>query len=636
MKFRSKLLLILLFTSFIIFNKTSQPNEFNLFIVKNEQPNAVIAISLNSSLKELSAAKFLQRYIEKSTHATLPIKKLSHPFTTRKNTIHIWIGDTEYSNNICQNIDKLKGDSFVISVIDSNNIVIKGGSDWGTMFGVYEFLEKYIGIRWLFPGELGEYIPKKANIPIPAKTVVQQPAFFSRHLGGLIEQDHLIWANRNKMHVNINFHHNLSKLFPPEKYYKSHPEFFPLINGKRYLPKSNNDDNWQPCFSAPGLKEEAVKNIISYFSQNPEKISFSIGINDSSRHCQCDSCSLIDSHQKNSLGLPNLSDRYFIWANAVVKEVLKKYPKKLFGCLAYRELADPPVKVSVHSHIIPYLTYDRLKWASTKQRNTGELINAKWEKSAKQIGWYDYIYGTPYCIPRVYFDEMSKYYKYAQNHSVTAMYAEAYPNWGEGPKLYITLKLMWDPNLDMNTLLEDWYISAVGKNAAPDLAAYFDLWNKFWTIRVINTEWFKNDNEYLLFKDPSYLDIVTYYDIEKSKKLLKSVEEKANTSKQKLRAKYFSKSFEYYEASVLSYLFLVKGEIDQKYDAKYYLDMNAKRYQLIKDFRNDSFLRHPVPFNDKRYKGSLEWISPIKRTTPSNRTTNRSFYIDRLYEYILP
>ena len=37
----------------------------------------------------------------------------------------------------------------------------------GTLLGVYEVLEDYLGVRWLWPGDLGTYVPRRNTIVIP-------------------------------------------------------------------------------------------------------------------------------------------------------------------------------------------------------------------------------------------------------------------------------------------------------------------------------------------------------------------------------------------------------------------------------------------------------------------------------------
>jgi hypothetical protein len=291
------------------------------------------------------------------------------------------------------------------------------------------------------PGPDGEHIPKRESLSVPRLDVWQEPAFFSRLMSGLKGQEQALWARRNRMHSQIKFHHNLFNVFPTSKYKNTHPEFLPVINGKRFLPPDGTEHRWQPCFSAPGVVEEAVKNICEFFAAHPEETSFSLGVNDSGGHYECEACRAKDSGQKNFLGFQDLSDRYFQWANAVAKGVLTKYPDKWFGCLAYSEVAQPPSRVKVHSRIVPFMTFDRMKWVSDRFANEGHTMTERWREKSLYLGWYDYIYGTPYLVPRVYFHTMANYLRWGRDHGVCSIYAEAYPNWGEGPKSYLALKL---------------------------------------------------------------------------------------------------------------------------------------------------------------------------------------------------
>jgi hypothetical protein len=253
--------------------------------------------------------------------------------------------------------------------------------------------------------------------------------------------------------------------------------------------------------------------------------------------------------------------------------------------------------MDTHSLIVPFMTYDRMKWIDPTIEKQGKELTELWTKQSTRIGWYDYIYGTPYLVPRVYFHKMAEYYRYAHQQGVHAMYAEAYPNWGEGPKLYVALKLQWDPHLDVDVLLKEWYEAAVGKKAADDLAAYYQLWEDFWTHRVKISEWFKRGGQYLHFTEPGYLELVTYEDIEKSRHLLEAVVKKTETPEQKKRAELILRAFEYYEASAVAYLGLVKNNLQPGKDKKYYDKMSKKRLDLVNEFENDPVLIHPLRFD---------------------------------------
>jgi hypothetical protein len=569
----------------------------NVSIVSEDKSGTIIIIPDIPTDQVQSAAITLSFYINKATNVQLPIITETDA-SEQKSNVKIWVGQTNFVLKQNNKINASSDDSFSILFPDDQDIIITGKSDWGTEFGVYEFLEHYVGVKWLIPGPSGESVPTLKELKINMREIIQEPAFFSRSFSGLKGKAQSTWARKNRMHTQIKFHHNLLNLFPVEKYRITHPEFYPLLNGKRYLPSDNNDHKWQSCFSAQGSVDEAIKNICDYFATNPDEQSYSLGINDSHLFCQCDKCMAKVGNKKNYLNLPNYSELYYNWANKVVEGVLKKYPDKWFGCLAHVEVAEPPT-FKLNPRIVPFITYDRLKWVDQNNENKGKEITERWAKQSSGIGWYDYIYGTPYLVPRVYFHKMADYYKYAQQHGVKAMYAEAYPNWGEGPKLYIALKLQWNPSLDVDSLLEEWYIATVGEKASKDLASYYGIWEDFWTNRIKKSEWFTSNETYLRFSRDAYLDLVTYDDIEKSRRLLEAVLAKTETPEQKERANLILRAFEYYEASVSAYLGLVKREYQPGKNEEYYKKMNQLRYDLVNEFEKDPVLIHPCRFDKK-------------------------------------
>ncbi|MEA1950576.1 MAG: DUF4838 domain-containing protein [Planctomycetota bacterium] len=533
----------------------------SLTIVEKSKPRAVIAMGADVSGQTEAAARMLADYIRRSSGAEMPISRGPIDDTldntldkalAQKYPLAIHVGKSAYTKKLDLKLDDLDDDGFVIHWPDKHNVVIVGPTPWGTEFGVCEFLERYLGVRWLMPGPAGEDLPSRDTIAVPCEEVRQEPAIFSRQFSGL-RGDANVWARRNRMHGRVSFHHNLQRLVAPEKYAKTHPHFFPIRKGQRYIPKDSNTHGWQPCFTAEGLVEEAVKSICEYFAKHPEATSYSLGVVDSSGHCECEKCLSTDSGQKNFLGRRDVSDRYYGWCNRVVEGVVKKYPHKYFGCLAYSEVAQPPTLFKVHPRIIPYMTYDRMKWKDAEIKAAGHRTTQQWRETSPTLGWYDYIYGSSYCVPRVWFHHMADYYRYGHSQGVRAMYAEAYPNWGEGPKLYVSLKLQWDPGRDVDALLRDWYVRAVGCRAADDLAAYYAHWEDFWTRRIFSSPWYTQRGQYLQFYNPAYLDDVSEADIAKSRGLLEKVVQKADTPEQKIRAGFLLKMFEYYEASTIAY-----------------------------------------------------------------------------------
>jgi len=587
----------------------------DVVIVREGVPEACVVVPPDASAQVQDAAKLLVACVAEASGATLPLVT-----EVPAEGGEILVGACPGTESAAEEVAGLDEDGFVITFPDERRVVLIGATDWGTEFAVDEFLERYVGVRWLLPGPDGTDIPKQATITVPAVPVKQEPAFFTRLFSGLRGGVQGVWARRNRMHGRVSFHHNLLNLFPPETYTQTHPEFFPIKHEERFLPPTNTTHHWQPCFTAPGLVEEAVKNICQYFDEHPEATSYSLGTNDSSGYCECEACLARISGDKNFLGRVDYSDLFYSWANQVIAGVLEKYPDKWFGCLAYSEVAAPPQRVTVHPRLIPYMTYDRMKWIDPEIRATGEALTRAWHEKSPVVGWYDYIYGTPYCLPRVWFHHMAEYYRFGHANGVRALYAEAYPNWGEGPKLYVSLKLQWDPEQDVDALLEDWFVRCVGADAAPYLAQYYAHWEDFWTRRVRETTWFRLGGQYLSFYNPAYLDAIEAEEIAESRRLLESTLDKAVTEKQQARARLLLEAFAYYEASAYAWKARqtdLGGPIESEEQALALLDSVEKgmtfaekrRHLALDVFPKDAVLVHPIPITNNALLEGSSWGS---------------------------
>ncbi len=584
-----------------------------LTIVENGQPRAAIVLQPDASEQLTEAASEMQALILRASGAELPLAE-----DAPEGGVAIHIGHTAAVDALGIDLGELDGDGFVIEFPDARTIVILGPTEWGTEFGVYEFLERYLGVRWLMPGESGTYVPQTRTISVPDEPVRDEPAFFSRKYFGLRLPGQQLWARRNRLHSRIEFHHNLNKLFPFSDE-EEHPEFYPIQNGERYFPPADYYyARWQPCFTAPGIVDVAVERINAHFDEHPEEESYSLGVIDSGGHCQCDNCRALDPGRKNMINRDHLTDRFITWANAVVEGVLAKHPDKWFGFLAYSEIFEPPDRVQMHPRLIPYMTYDRMQWIDPEPRAAAEELTKRWAEAAGTVGWYDYIYGAAYLVPRVYPHVMGEYYSFAHDNGVRGLTAEAYPNFGEGPKLYVSLRLQWDPTQDVDALLDEWCTLAVGAEAAPSVRSYYDHWEDFWTRRILDSNWYARGRQYLPFNSPTYLEDVTAEEIAQSREWLQAAIANAGTEDEQARAKLLMRAFEYYEASALAYPRTgPTPELATEDDALGFLagvqmrsEMAEKRRQLAKvEFAGDPFLHHCMDIDRYPAISGIDWAA---------------------------
>ena len=134
-----------------------------LTVVRDGQPAAVIVLAPDASEQLAEAVGEMQALIERSTGACL---ELADEAPAGMAAIHV--GRTPAVQALGLDLGDLDGDGFVIQFPDERSVVILGPTDWGTEFGVYEFLERYVGVRWVMPGPAGTYVPTRESIVIPA------------------------------------------------------------------------------------------------------------------------------------------------------------------------------------------------------------------------------------------------------------------------------------------------------------------------------------------------------------------------------------------------------------------------------------------------------------------------------------
>lgn len=524
-----------------------------------------------------TAAELLARYVRESTGAALPIVT-DDQLVPETNAIHV--GPTGLAQSRLSDVEALDDDGFLIAVPDASNVILLGKTPIGAEFAVCDFLERELGVRWLFEGDLGEHVPVRQNLSVAGPDRVSQPTFKSRFFyirgaDGYI-QGMTPWARRNRVHSRIEFHHNISKLVPVS-WTKSHPAFFPLIDGERRLPKRMNQDDWHLCYAADGVAHEVAELIRRNLEKYPQYGSISLGVSDGGEdaYCHCIDCLAVRRGVGlNSLDYDHYSDQYYQWCNDVLNRVTVSHPEKLFGCLAYREVVDPP-SFAVHDNLVPYLTYELLQWAVPERREAWKRQVRAWSSKAKHFGHYEYMFGEKHMlVPRIYLHALADYCRFAADQGAIGFYAETTgmnvrTMWYAGPQPYILLRLLWNPDADVDALLADWCAAAVGSNAAPYLEQYFRYWEHVWTQRVPQTDWFgKTSQLYLKFNSDEYLAAMRPEDLSICDAYLAAAVEHADAGKPRQRAEMFLAEFRKRRAERLDY------QIDV-WDAQRYVDIRA-------------------------------------------------------------
>ena len=480
-----------------------------LYLVKDGKPQAVIVIQGKIDercklryemtfpgkrpLPMMTVAKELQGYISRISGAELPIQK--QQTDAGKPALHV--GLTPFAEGLKISFDKYDRDAYVLKRA-GNQVALVGFDDWGTEMATYDFLERVCGVRWFMPGELGEIVPKAKDIVVGDLDVVEQPSYLSRMMSGIycnVKTDPkwfrkaYTWMRRNRLRTRYEFHHNLHAIVTPAQYAETNPEFYPWVGGKRLIPKKGSQADWQPCMANSKVVEICADAARKFLDQYPGNSSFSIGVNDNYGYCDCEKCLEQNGGIKYSAyGKRDYSPVYFRFANRVCAELEKTHPGRKLGGLLYISGTITPPPFRAHKNFIGYIPNDRSRYLFDAKFRKEELDLVKgWSKVCSTLGIYEWYYGSGFEVPRYYPRTMQKMLKDGHDLGVRGFYAEAYPNWGlEGPKLWMTCRILWDIDADIDALLSDYCEKSFGPAAAP-MKRYYDKLEECWVKQPLRT-----------------------------------------------------------------------------------------------------------------------------------------------------
>lgn len=155
----------------------AEPIDRGFEIARLGKPVAVIIkadVSANPKVIE-DAASELRYHLERATDANLTILREQEWMAMPKRIeASIHVGMTSAAKSAGFDVSQMRPNGFVMRTVGRQLILAgkDGGEDtplharvsMGTLFAVYEFLERQVGVRWLWPGELGEFIPRQETL----------------------------------------------------------------------------------------------------------------------------------------------------------------------------------------------------------------------------------------------------------------------------------------------------------------------------------------------------------------------------------------------------------------------------------------------------------------------------------------
>lgn len=524
----------ILFSSFVVFLFVCGSVIFAdpLTLIENAKPKSVIVIAEQAGVRSIEAqsAKILADHLFLITGGRLEVKRentlgsmkveknilsFDSPTITADIKNFILVGESSATRELGISEEGLGPGGVRIKRFPNALAILGSTADSdkvGTRYAVIEFLSS-LGVRYLWPGEVGRVIPKMPTVTVDSFDYSYTPIIGQRGMrwSRISEVESLqitlkeVQESRKKsfgtnLGVEWTAWHRLGGSAGVggghagggltggwEKHGATHPEWFALqADGTR--DQSDAKGRWRLCKSNLQLIDYIAGDIIERVNKDPSITRVSLSPNDGgySSHCMCENCKKLDppdaparkmtifrkvgKSPRDIIDYRSLSDRMVWYWNQIATRVTKVHPNILFLGEAYSAWSTPPVREKLHSNLmIRYVPATMEGWEG-------------WQKAgAKRIYWRPNILlsGRANGKLNIYVDDLCERMSFAADRAMLATDFDSIADfWAvHGLNYYATARLTWNPHLTVDQILDEYCSPGFGK-AAGDIKEYILLVQK--------------------------------------------------------------------------------------------------------------------------------------------------------------
>ena len=463
--------------------ETEEPfiiKEDTLVFTQNSISEYTIIRPESSTEANVKAASELQSYIKKISGVELTIKTDAEP----AGEYEIAVGYTNRSAQGQFDTAKLGDEGFVIETV-GKKLFIAGSGVRGALYGVYTFLEEYLGCR--FYASDFEKIPTRDVLGVqPIERNEQIPVFEYRDIDFVTSRannfqpklkangvyNHTSAEYGGKIEYIGGFVHTLEQWISVKEYFADHPEYFALNED------GSRQNGWgaQPCLSNLDVLKLVKEKVRSLLKDRPDAKIISISQPDNGtaqKPCMCKDCQKIYEEEGAYSGAQ------IRFVNAVAEEFAADYPNLKFDTLAYhhtRSICKTPPADNV---IIRFCTIEccfshplgtcKDVYAMAGSEKTISEDISDWAKVSDKLYVWDYT--TNYVESVAFFPNFNVLLQnakfFADNH-VIGVYEEGnfFSETCDFPELrsYIMAKILWNPYMSeeeywnyIDEFLRDYY-----------------------------------------------------------------------------------------------------------------------------------------------------------------------------------
>ena len=422
-------------------------------LTKDGRPASTIVIAKTANRSAQFAAVELRHHIEKITGAALPIAMDEDQVDGNR----ILVGESKATQALGLRGSDFKSQEYLIRFLPGTLVLMgKDKEDLGrvdyaagqtypgtfdeqaTCFAVYDFLERYCGVRWYLPTDVGLVCPKEKTLSVKGADVRREPAMKYREMDCLTlvpaslcdepgprldGRDAALFAHRQRFTGIQPFATNHAFYGYYKQHLKEHPEWFAkgydknMPEGMRNTPVENYDHNAYPmlyypnmCYTNEGFIQQVIKRANEYFktgqAESMESAAgdyFALGPMDSGgkdKMCQCAECEKLlhkeppcNKWRKQPFFFDDMnSDYIFGFVNKVARGVGREHPGKYLTMFAYHQTYYPPTREPLEPNVaITFCMHALLRAAPAMDRALNDLLS-KWDEESKERPKFLWLY----------------------------------------------------------------------------------------------------------------------------------------------------------------------------------------------------------------------------------------------------
>lgn len=354
-----------------------------------------------------------------------------------------------------------------VFIVGNDVEVAPGIVSTGTAWGLYEFLERFVGVRWYFPTEIGCSIPSSPDLVIPLVWLEDAPVFRKREIwppcgnpwngtGIQLTPHHtrLRAANTWPTLLVVHSPHDWDRF-----YRETRPECFQLrSDGQR--------DFSMLCYGNPRTLETYLENIEAHFDRGEaahlgiQGNAITVSPNDAEVACYCADCRRLWNPAGGPYGSASRVVAQFV-AN-LAEAVKKRWPGLRIIYLPYLNYTQAPEGIQFPDNVevqlcgMPGLAqYKEPAIAAWEQANidrwvelTGRSIQ-NWHYSC----WPENRTKAPYLFPHI----VQEFYRKNRGKTVGSFINGEGDHWPrQHLSLYVWLKVLWNPDFDVDAAIAEY------------------------------------------------------------------------------------------------------------------------------------------------------------------------------------